>query len=373
MTGGLRWAKFNAPLRFKFKHASADHTDSSSIIVEVKLGQFIGYGEACPRSYVTGETEESVIRYLRNHGEDWIKSINSIETLRKKIHTEKKLIDQNPAAFSALEIALIDALSQEQKTSIERLLGLPELNDSIQYSAIVGDSSPFKTRVQSLIYNLIGFRDFKVKIGPDIERDKKRFQSLPRNIRLRVDANNLFNDPDECADHLKGLETKIWAIEEPLQVGDVAGQTQLAQAMNARIILDESLINIDQLSSYQDSSHEWIANVRVSKCGGIIRSIDLARAAQGQGMGVILGAHVGETSLLSRAALTIGQVLELPPLAREGAFGKILVTKDICDPSLRFGSGGVISTMQWNFAKKTGLGLSIQPDLIFKDAESLAL
>ena len=184
MTGGLRWAKFNAPLRFKFKHASANHTDSSSIIVEAKLGQFIGYGEACPRSYVTGETEESVIRYLGNHGEDWIKSINSIETLRKKIHMEKGLIDQNPAAFSALEIALLDALSQEQKTSIESLLGLPELNDSIQYSAIVGDSSPFKTRVQSFIYKLIGFRDFKVKIGPDIERNKKRFQSLPRSIRL---------------------------------------------------------------------------------------------------------------------------------------------------------------------------------------------
>ncbi|HAN83407.1 MAG TPA: hypothetical protein DCQ59_09315, partial [Verrucomicrobiales bacterium] len=278
MTDSLRWAKFNAPLRFKFKHASANRTASSSIIVEAKLGQFIGYGEACPRSYVTSETEESVISFLRTHGEDWIKSINSIEALRKKIHTEKELINQNPAAFSALEIAFLDALAQEQKISIECLLGLRELNDNLHYSAIVGDSSPFKTRAQSLIYKLIGFRDFKVKIGADIERDKKRFQSLPRNIRLRVDANNLYNDPDECANHLKGLKQKIWAIEEPLQVGDADGQTQLARAMNARIILDESLINIDQLSPYQDPSLEWIANVRVSKCGGIIRSIDLARA-----------------------------------------------------------------------------------------------
>ena len=361
MTSGIRWVRFTAPLRFNFKHASANRSESSSIIVEVKAGPFSGYGEACPRSYVTGETEESAIVFLKKYGEDWINSIKSIDALRERLRAEEDLIDKNPAAFSALEIALIDVLAQEKKISVEALLELPDLNDNIQYSAVVGDSSPFKTRAQAFIYRLIGFRDFKVKIGSDVERDKRRFQSLPGNIRLRVDANNLYTDADKCANHLKELNRKIWAIEEPLRAGDVEGQSQLAKAMKARIILDESLLSKDQLPLYEDSSLEWIANVRVSKSGGILRSIELARAAQAQGMDVILGAHVGETSLLSRAALTVGQALKQPPLAREGAFGRILVTRDISNPSLRFGLGGIIRTRRWNFAEAPGLGLSIHP------------
>ena len=103
----------------------------------------------------------------------------------------------------------------------------------------------------------------------------------------------------------------------------------------------------------------------MSKCGGILRSIDLARAAQEQGVDVILGAHVGETSILSRAALTVGQSLNDPALAREEAFGQILVTEDISDPSLRFGFRGVLRSKRWNFASLPGLGLFINPESLF--------
>ncbi|MCH2060415.1 MAG: hypothetical protein MK183_07285 [Verrucomicrobiales bacterium] len=367
MTGGIRWARFNAPLRFQFKHASANRTKSSSIIVEASSGSFRGYGEACPRPYVTGETERSVIAFLRDYGEDWISSIRSIESLRARLQDEKDLIDRNPAAFAALEIALLDLLAQEQGLSVETLIGLPALSGKIQYSAIVGDSSPLKTRAQALVYRLAGFRDFKVKIGADINRDKRRFRSLPRNIRLRVDVNNLYDTAARCVNHLKALDREIWAIEEPLEAGDVEGQAQLAKEMKARVILDESLCRKAQLPRYKESALEWIANVRVSKSGGILRAIDLARAAQELGMDVILGAHVGETSLLSRAALSVGQALERPPLAREGAFGRILVTRDVSDPSLRFGAGGVLRTGRWNFAQRPGLGLFMQPEALFGD------
>ena len=290
-----------------------------------------------------------------------------MDSLRERLRAEEDLIDRNPAAFSALEIALLDVLGQEQGISIEALLGLPSLTDNIQYSAVVGDSSPLKTRAQAFIYRLAGFSDFKVKIGADINRDKRRFRSLPGNIRLRVDVNNLYTDADQCVNHLKALNRELWAIEEPLKPGDAQAQARLAKAMMARVILDESLCRKDQLPLYNDSTLEWIANVRVSKSGGILRSIDLARAAQAQGMDVILGAHVGETSLLSRAALTVGQSLKRPPLAREGAFGRILVTRDISDPSLRFGSGGILRSGCWNFAEMPGLGLSIQPQAIFNE------
>lgn len=365
MTMDIRWARLVFPLRFNFKHAAAKRSKSSSILVEVKAGPFRGYGEACPRPYVTGETEESVVAFLEKYGSEWVKSVRCIETLRNRVREEEDLINKNPAAFSALEVALIDILAQEQNVPVETLLQLPLLKGHFQYSAVLGDSSPLKTCALACIYRLIGFTDYKVKMGSNVERDHRRFESLPNNIRLRVDANNLYDDVDKCVNHFKDNNRKIWAIEEPLRIGDVEGQTQLAKLMKLRIILDESLLTKKELPLYEDSSLGWIANVRVSKNGGILRSIELAQAAQERGMDVILGAHVGETSLLTRAALTVGQALKKPAIAREGAFGKILVTKDISDPSLRFGARGIVDAKRWNFADRPGLGLSVDPIEIF--------
>ena len=365
MTMDIRWARLVFPLRFNFKHVAAKRSKSSSILVEVKAGPYRGYGEACPRSYVTGETEESVIAFLEKYGSDWVSSVKCIDTLRNRVREEEYLINKNPSAFASLEIALIDILAQEKKISVEGLLQLPLLKGHFQYSAVLGDANPAKTCALGWIYRLIGFTDYKVKMGPNVERDNRRFESLPNNIRLRVDANNLYADLDKCLNHLKNINRKIWAIEEPLSVGDVEGQTQIAKQMKSRIILDESLLTKNELPRYENSSLGWIANIRVSKNGGILRSIELAQAAQERGMDVILGAHVGETSLLTRAALTVGQALKKPAIAREGAFGKILVTKDISNPSLRFGAGGIVDGKRWNFADRPGLGLLVDPKGIF--------
>ena len=70
---------------------------------------------------------------------------------------------------------------------------------------------------------------------------------------------------------------------------------------------------------------------------------------------------------MSRTALSVEQALERPPLAREGSFSRIPVTRDVSDPSLRFGAGGVLRTGRWNFAQRPGLGLFMQPEALFGD------
>lgn len=362
MALSLHWQRFHAPLRFRFKHASASRATASSIIVKLSDGQNHGFGEACPRPYVTGETEQSVIDFLESRGEQWAASVRSLDDLRTLLETEGRTIDENPAAFGALELACLSLLAQRAQQSLEALLAVPPLDQDLQYSAVVGDSGPGTTALQSWIYALAGFRDFKIKLGTDLPRDIQRFSRLPPNIRLRVDANNLYEHPQDFIAHLTALKKPIWAVEEPLRPGDAEGQAHIARQTGVRIILDESLFNQDQLTAYADPSLGWIANIRVSKSGGVLRSIDLARSAQQQGMDVILGAHVGESSLLSRAALTVGQALDTPLLAREGAFGRILVTEDVARPSLRFGRGGRLRLKPWGFADRAGLGLSMAPN-----------
>ena len=102
----------------------------------------------------------------------------------------------------------------------------------------------------------------------------------------------------------------------------------------------------------------WIVNLRISKMGGLLRSLAVADAVAQRGMKLIVGAHVGETSVLTRAALTVAHAFRDVVIAQEGAVGTHLIAHDVADPPLMFGAGGVLDAGAAGLAP-TGWGLSI--------------
>lgn len=76
--------------------------------------------------------------------------------------------------------------------------------------------------------------------------------------------------------------------------------------------------------------------------GGLLRSLHIAEKARQSGIKVIIGAQVGETSLLTRSALTIANAYRDILIAQEGAFGTLLLQSDISEPPLMFGKNGLL-------------------------------
>jgi L-alanine-DL-glutamate epimerase-like enolase superfamily enzyme len=127
--------------------------------------------------------------------------------------------------------------------------------------------------------------------------------------------------------------------------------------LDCQIILDESFARIDQFARLGGAPARWLINLRVSKMGGLLRSLQVVEGARAAGVGLIVGALVGETSVLTRAGLTIAQAGRDRLVAQEGAFGTFLLTTDICDPSLMFGAGGVLDVSGRAFLNSPGLGV----------------
>ena len=149
-----------------------------------------------------------------------------------------------------------------------------------------------------------------------------------------------------------------FALEEPLQAGDLDGFNQVGKACLTRIILDESLLRVDQLETL-DGNGRWIVNLRVSKLGGVIRSLEIADRAVELGIGIIVGAQVGETSILTRAGMIVMSAMKPDLLAAEGAFGTYLLRRDLVSPSLMFGDGGVLTAERAGIGNLPGFGLQI--------------
>jgi len=342
----IRARSLNIPFNTTFRHAQAERAATQTLWVEAHAEGCTGYGEGCPREYVTGETLATAAAFCSAYASQWRESIRDLPTLRRWSAAHVRDIDRNPAAWAAVELALLDLLGKVENHPVEALLGLPPLSGSFRYTAVLGDAPGPQFAAQLRHYLAAGFEDFKVKLSGDSTRDEEKVRVLARaglaGVAVRADANNLWPTAGAAIGALESLDFRFRAVEEPLRAGDYAGMARIAATLDTSIVLDESMIRSDQLGHLDATPGRWIVNLRISKMGGLLRSLDLVPQIRRRQLGLIIGAQVGETSVLTRAALTVANAARDILIAQEGAFGTHLLARDVAEPSLRFGAGGVL-------------------------------
>jgi L-alanine-DL-glutamate epimerase-like enolase superfamily enzyme len=362
MIAALSQTELHIPFRTAFRHASAERRETAAVCVRAESGDgIVGWGEGCPRPYVTGETLDSARRFFDAHEAGLRGAIGDLGSLGAWTAAHADDIDGNPAAWCAIEIALLDVLAREAGWTLEGLLDRPPLSGRFAYTAVVGDAEPAAFAAAAERYARAGFTDFKVKLSGDLASDRAKSGALLGlglpTLRVRVDANNLWAAAPEAIAHLRALDVPLFAVEEPLAPRQYEALARVAEALNTHIVLDESLTRADQLGAALHHGDRWIANVRVSKMGGVLRSLATVTEAARLGVRVIVGAQVGETSILTRAGLTVAAAAAGNLIAQEGAFGTHLLAHDVCNPSLMFGAAGILDADSCPSLSRPGLGI----------------
>ena len=357
----LEVRELRIPFKFTFKHASAARNQTQSIWIELHTDtNIVAYGESCPREYVTAETIHSARSFILEIKEQLYQADWNINTLEAWIDEHRHLINNNPAAWCAIELALIDALAKTAKQSIETLIGIPELSGNFFYSAIIGDAPMDLFERWLGKYLSLNMSDFKIKLSGKQDKDRERIDKIHSatnsHCMIRVDANNMFTTARQAIDYCKTFSDRIYAIEEPVKARQFDALQEIASRLQVKIILDESFTSIEDFPYLTGQNTPWIINLRVSKIGGILRSMEAIRLARQYQVPIIIGAHVGETSLLTRAAICVANTARDILLAQEGAFGTYFLDRDITEHSIRFGMNGCISSKD---LKNTGFGLGI--------------
>ncbi len=357
---------FDIPFRMRFTHASASRARACSVIC-VARGEdgMNGFGEGCPRDYVTAETIETAAAFFAANQRGIEKTVHDLETLRRWMDGNREALDANPSAFAAIEIALIDLFSKRAGQDIETFLELPKVRP-VPVSPVFGVTGTAATALLAIGYRLFNMTDAKVKLSDDPAADRRRARIIRKllgsSMRLRVDANNLFDDAESCARHLAQVDPNIWAIEEPLKAGDMIGQRRLAALSGARIILDESAVRPQDLRDLEGD--RWIVNLRISKLGGLLRSLDMLKAAKAKGFEVIIGSHVGETSLLARCALLLAAASEDHLVTTECGYSAYLLQRDIGSPKICFNRRGILDAGRASSFGQAGTGVVVDESLL---------
>lgn len=365
----LRLTELRVPMKMTFRHASAARKEGESVWAEAARGGLRGYGEGCPRPYVTGETLESCREWMGQHLEKIQAECTSPDALQDWVRANAAVIDRSPSMWCAIEGSLLDLFARERGKSVESLLGREGPGGPHVYSAVLGNDEAWKTRFLIDQYLIMGLKDFKAKLSGNPAEDHAKLDSIEtlsaehgvHGVRVRLDANNLWADAADAAiDYLRPLKDRFFAIEEPTAPRDVAAHSRISVALRLPVILDESLCTLADLERYDGAPGEYIANIKVSRVGGVLRALTLVDALLERGWPVIIGAHVGETSVLTRAAMLVASAAGDRLIAQEGAFGGRIIEREPATPSLQWGRGGALDLSQ-PYYQVTHMGLQVTP------------
>lgn len=351
-----------------FSHSLHERKGSDSVVVRLECEDgTVGYGEGVPRPYVTGETVESVLQHI-SHGiwpeiRDESLPDGTSATLIQQCSelvpdvapTEdecKRGVRVHHSARAAVELALLDCSLKVAKRSLSELL--PAKVREIRYSGVITSGTPEKALANARKFRAAGISSIKVKTGfkDDRERLKAIREVLGPDVSLRIDANAAWT-LEQALENLKGLEgLGIESCEEPLGREHMEDLPELAQKSPIPLMMDESLCSIEDARFLTENKGCHFFNLRISKCGGLGRVLEMIQIARDHGVGLQLGAHVGETSILSAAGRHLAAHLEDLRFL-EGSYGTLLLSADITRNSLRFGFGGKAPLMR-------GIGLGVE-------------
>src|SRR5215211_2897047 len=354
----LRLFAVDLPFKVTVRHAAAARTTSESLFLRVGLDSGAeGWGESLPRVYVSGEAREGAFALLRDSilpallGRTFPSVPDLVSFLEKcdgKAPTEWVGPEvAQTAAWCSVDLALLDAFGRASGEPVT-LGGRPPAADALRrarYSGVVSAGQGWSHAVSLLKLRAFRFRQVKLKVEREgaLPAARTARRLLGRRVDLRVDANMAWTVEQalEAIGQLRSVG--IRSFEQPIAADDLAGLARLVADSSAQIMVDEGLSDRDSLQRFISHRACTAANVRISKCGGLVGAYARCREALDAGLMLQVGCQVGESSLLSAAHLTLLAALaSRTPGVRyaEGCFGRHLLREDPASPLVQFGYGG---------------------------------
>ncbi len=227
------------------------------------------------------------------------------------------------AARNALDCALWDLEAKRTEKPVWRLAGLaPPVPRLTAYTLSLDAPDAMAAAAARAAHRPL----LKVKLGRDGDADRLRAvrQAAPQS-RLIVDANEGWTATtlpvllEICA------EARVELVEQPLP----AGQDEILRglARPVAICADESAHGSDNLASLL-GKYDAI-NIKLDKAGGLTEALALARAAQANGLKIMVGCMLA-TSLAMAPAMLVAQYADYIDLD-----GPLLLARDR-DPGIAY-------------------------------------
>ena len=290
----------------------------------------IGYGAAPATKAITGEDLQSISKTIKKIITP--KLVGETFDLPKVLDTLHTCCKSNSSAKAAVDMALYDLAAASNNTTLVEFLGAEP--KPLQTAVTISLKSPEEMADDAISAFGRGFEILKVKVGGKDELDTERIvairEALPE-ARLLIDANQAWG-VDESLEIIKAITPlNIELIEQPVLGSDIQGLKTISQQSGIPILADEAVFTLDDAKKVIKEKAADLINIKLMKCGGISKAIEIIEYCQKQGVKCMMGSMLeGPTSI----ALTTQLVM-----AYSDAFSHIDLDSPLLYKKLSTGTG----------------------------------
>ena len=236
----------------------------------------IGIGEAPATMAITGEDVNIITNSITKVEKELLGL--DIKTALKELHL-KKIGSSAKAALDMAFVSLLNPFTIKDATPIKTDITI-SLNEQ--------EKMLFDAR-EALIN---GMDILKIKLGSDIKHAIKITKLLAKELpsaKLLIDANQAWS-LRESLEYVNAVEElNIELIEQPVSAEDLDGLKTVTQRSKIPILADESTFTLEDVKKVYESESADMINVKLMKCGGVSKAIEILEYARKNGITCMLG------------------------------------------------------------------------------------
>jgi L-alanine-DL-glutamate epimerase-like enolase superfamily enzyme len=289
-----RWA-----LRAPFRITGHVFTEQCVVVVTLQADGHTGRGEASG-VYYRDDVPEKILEQLHAVR-------GAVEAGIDRAALQRLL--PPGGARNALDCALWELDSKRSGQPVWQLAGLNAPRALLTTYTLSADDPDTMVRTATGFY--AAARALKLKLtGDALDHERVRAVRAARpDVWMGVDANQGFTPAslDRLLPDL--LAARVELIEQPFPIG--REQDLRKRKLPIPVAADESVLSLADLDRVGDCFE--LVNIKLDKCGGLTEGLQIARAALGRGLKVMVGNMVG-TSLAMAPGFLIGQLCDVVDL-----------------------------------------------------------
>jgi len=137
-----------------------------------------------------------------------------------------------------------------------------------------------------------GMDILKIKLGSDISHAiavTKELSLRVPNAKLFIDANQAWSLKESLV-YVNALkDIKIELIEQPVHADDLEGLKTITEASSIPILADEATFTLSDVKKVMQSRSADMINIKLMKCGGVSRAIEILEYAREKNIVCMLG------------------------------------------------------------------------------------
>jgi L-alanine-DL-glutamate epimerase-like enolase superfamily enzyme len=291
----ISYREIARPLRLTFSTAQGSKNEMCSFIVTVTLDDgSVGRGECASSLSLKNDSIPAAREFLAMATPGLCGlPISEYEPI---IAQRRRRYPHHPMVISGVEVALFRAyLACTGRTEHEYWGGKTRSIETDITIPLTNDVEFIRRWLQYCFRK--GFSVFKLKVGGDVERDKKAlsfvYNELSHNLdnfALRLDGNQGFTAKTyvQFTEVIRKAGYAIELFEQPLRKDDVKGMKAVKLFSPFPVILDETVITGSDARRVVDEDIAHGINIKIAK-SGISESMEIIKVAQGHGLKLMIG------------------------------------------------------------------------------------